>query len=253
MKLVIIEDEDLAAERLMDLLKQHDPTIEVLACLDSVASAVAWFKMKTAVDLVFMDIQLGDGLSFDIFEEVEINCPVIFTTAYDEYALRAFKVNSIDYLLKPLGLAELQAAFQKLSILRGKEKTQNLDLLALQNAMQMMNKEYKSRFIVKAGNHLSSVPTEEIAYFYSEYKAVWIWTYEQKKHSIDYSLEQLETLVSPKKFFRANRKYLIGFRSIVQVTSYSNSRLKLILRGAEKEEILISRERVNAFKLWLDQ
>lgn len=256
MKILIIEDEILAAERLSDLIRKFDSNIQILEISDSVRESVNWFQNNPAPDLCFMDIQLADGLSFDIFEKTSVDCPVIFTTAYDEYAIRAFKVNSIDYLLKPIDYEGVVKAFEQYHSLNKNvsEKAQIPDLDLIQKAMKMMSKSYKTRFIVKAGNHLSSVPVEEILYFYSEHRTTWVKTKQLKKHAIDYTLEQLEDLLDPNHFFRVNRKFYAAFSGIKDVMTYSNSRLKVQLIETSKDElVLISREKVKEFKEWLDQ
>ncbi|HFA51487.1 MAG TPA: response regulator transcription factor [Bacteroidetes bacterium] len=256
MTTLIIEDEALAAERLADLIRQYDPAIEITACLDSVREAVEWFGNNPAPDLAFFDIQLADGLSFDIFEKTEVPCPVIFTTAYDKYALKAFKVHSIDYLLKPVGAEELSAAFEQYykinKNMAAAPSLPNIDLI--RQAINRMSKKYKTRFIVKAGHHISSVATADILYFYTEHRTTWIKTKALKKHAIDYTLEQLTGLLDPEQFFRINRKYIVSIDAIDSATGYSNSRLKVqFTGGGKKEKILISRERVREFKEWLDK
>ncbi len=255
MKIIIVEDEALAAERLSDLIRQYDQEIEVLALIDSVEDAVEWFGNHEPPQLAFFDIQLADGLSFEIFEQTNIKCPIIFTTAYNEYALRAFKVNSIDYLLKPIDADELSKAFDQFFLLQQKTKSPPVAPSAemLQEVLQMIQRKYKTRFVVKAGHQLLSIPIEEIAFFYSEHKTVWVKTIQGKKHALDYTLEQLEALVDPQIFFRLNRKYLAAYPSIIQATAYSNSRLKIKLQDNDEEEIVMSREKVGAFKRWLDE
>jgi len=257
MKVVIVEDEGLAAERLAKLIHQYDSTIEIIQYLDSIESTTEWFQNNEPPDIAFFDIQLADGLSFDIFENCEIKCPVIFTTAFDDYAIRAFKVNSIDYLLKPIDLEELTKAFVKYKELKKDTEatSQTLGLDLIKNAMQQLKKkEYKSRFIVKVASNIIAVPTSEILYFFSENKIVWVRKKDGKKHPIDYNLDQLINLIDPQKFFRINRKYISSFDAIQDISAYSNSRLKIkLLHEAKKEEILISREKVTDFKAWLDQ
>jgi len=256
MKILIIEDEILAAERLSDLIQKYDSNIQILETLGSVRESVNWFQKNPAPDLCFLDIQLADGLSFDIFEKITVECPIIFTTAYDEYALRAFKVNSIDYLLKPIDLEGVTKAFEQhdslIQNIPPKTQVPNLDII--HKAMRMMSQSYKTRFIVKAGNHISSIPVEEILYFYSEHRTTWLKTKNLKKHAIDYTLEQLEDLLNPNQFFRLNRKFFTAFSGIKDVMTYSNSRLRVQLLDTSKEElILTSREKVGAFKEWLDK
>jgi two-component system, LytTR family, response regulator len=267
MKIIIIEDEDLAAEGLSISLKKIDKTIEIIAILDSVKMAVDWFQNNPAPDLAFFDIQLADGVSFEIFEKTAVKCPVIFTTAYDEYALRAFKVNSIDYLLKPVSVNDLKNAFEKWQSLKGTTQTSAtaesigtspyFDDTAIRQMMQMMTQritspQYKTRFMVKIGEHLQAFAVEDIEYFYGENKTVWLRHRNGRKYVIDYTLEQLEDILDPMRYFRINRKYITAIESITNVTSYSNSRLKIQLKEPpDKEDILISREKVETFKNWL--
>ncbi len=252
--ILIIEDEELAAERLEILLKNINPDFTVMAVIDTIEDAVSWFKENESPDLAFFDIQLADGLSFKIFEEVEVECPLIFTTAYDEYALKAFKVNSIDYLLKPIDKQELENALMRYEQMK-KQFVQSFFPQKLMNAMNSITnkRKYKQRFMVKAGAYITSVPVEEIAYFFTAHKTSWLKTFNGKKHALDLKLEEIEQHVDPAQFFRLNRQYLASFDGIKQVTSYTNSRLKVQLAQHEDDsQILISREKVGAFKAWLD-
>lgn len=253
---IIIEDEELAAERLADMVLSYDANISILAQLDSVEDAVKWFAENESPDLAFFDIQLADGLSFEIFEQADIKCPVIFTTAYDAYALKAFKVNSIDYLLKPIKTEELEQAMNKYKERFGKKEVemQLPDLGVFQQAMQMITRKYKTRFMVKAGSKISAVPSREVDYFFSQHKVTWLRTKAGKKHEVDYKLEQLEQLLDPTQFFRLNRKYITSIDAIASVTAYSNSRLKVLFNQSEEsDDVLISREKVKSFKDWMDQ
>jgi len=252
MKVIIVEDEQLAVEHLTILLERYDSTIEIAARLDSVQSTLQWLKQNPVPDLAFFDIQLADGLSFEIFEQLDVDCSIVFTTAYDEYALKAFKVNSIDYLLKPVDLEELSGAMEKYKRIRGTAASVVPDLQALQNALQMMQPEYKERFLVKVGQRLSSVPVQEVGYFFHENRLVWLMTQEGRKHAVDYSLEQLEGMLDPKRFFRINRKYILAYESITDVVVFSNSRLKISLQHETEpgEPVIVSRERVSDFKVW---
>lgn len=260
MRIIIIEDEGLAAEGLSISLKKVDKSIDIIAILDSVKTAVAWFQNNPAPDLAFFDIQLADGVSFEIFEKTAVKCPVIFTTAYDEYALRAFKVNSIDYLLKPVSVSDLSNAFEKWQLLKAPVTTtppQYFDDTAMRQMMQMMTQrmsapQYKTRFMVKIGEHLQALAVEDIDYFYGENKTVWLRHHNGRKYVIDYTLEQLEDMLEPVRYFRINRKYITSIESITKVTAYTNSRLKIqIKEPPDKEDILISREKVEIFKHWL--
>jgi DNA-binding LytR/AlgR family response regulator len=254
MRVVIIEDEALAAERLSRLIHEHDPGIEIAACLDSVQEAVAWFRGAPPPELAFFDIQLADGRSFEIFEQCEVPCPVIFTTAYDEYALRAFQVNSVDYLLKPIAAERLRQAFAKYRQLRAAfapESTANLQAAMRQVAQALQQPAWKNRFAVKSGAHLHSIPAEDIFVFFYAEKIVWLRRRDGKKFAVDYTLEQLETLLDPARFFRINRQFIVSFAAIKAVTAYSNSRLAVRLAG-EEELAIVSRERVPGFRAWLD-
>lgn len=252
MKIVILEDEALAAERLEKLIKGYNPTFEILKILDTVEEAIEWFDHHESPDLAFFDIQLADGNSFQIFEQTQVTCPLIFTTAYDQYALKAFKVNSIDYLLKPIDETELAKAFNQYEQLQA--SLGNRELQAVQQALRQIKRNYKSRFIIRSGHQFLSLKTDDILYFYSEHKTVWAKHANLKKHAIDMTLEQLEEALDPSLFFRINRQYIISFIAIEQTTIYSNSRLRVNLLGMEKNElILVSRDRVGGFKAWLDQ
>ncbi|MEP3390755.1 MAG: LytTR family DNA-binding domain-containing protein [Reichenbachiella sp.] len=251
MKVLIVEDEGIAADRLIQLLEQLDASIEVVEHLDSVKSVVEWFESHATPDLAFFDIQLADGLSFKVFEQVEVSCPIIFTTAYDQYAIEAFKVNSIDYLLKPMVEADLQRALDKFQ--KQKQPAQNVDVSALMNLMQQQTKSYKERFVIKVGEHLKSVLTEEVEIFLSENKATYLLSKDNKRFIIDFTLDQIQEAVDPKSFFRINRKYLIHIDGIRDIITYSNSRLKLELHHFNADDLIVSREKVVLFKEWLDR
>jgi two-component system, LytTR family, response regulator len=258
MKAIIIEDEELAAEGLSISLKKVEANIEILAVLDSVKAAVAWLKNNPAPDLAFFDIQLADGLSFEIFEQTPVNCPVIFTTAYDEYALRAFRVNSIDYLLKPIGTDDLMRTFEKLRLLKGETAppqylSQDLIKQVMAIATQQVKApQYKTRFMVKIGEHLQTFPVEDIDFLMGENKIVWLYHKNGRKYVVDYTLDQLEDLLEPNRFFRLNRQFIASIETIKDVISYSNSRLKIVFKTPpNKEDIIMSREKVEAFKNWM--
>ncbi len=254
MKVLIVEDEAMAARRLNSLLEQLEPGIEVLAKLDSVKRVVKWLNENAAPDLIFFDIQLADGISFEVFEQTEVKSPVIFTTAFDEYAIQAFKVNSIDYLLKPIDPKELENA-----LIKFRERTipaapqPAFDMGMIQKAMEMMTRQYKERFVVKIGEHIHTIPTTNAAYFFSQEKATFLQTLEKNRFIIDYTLEQLEQLVDPDKFFRINRKYLVTLEAVKDIVTYSNSRLRLILKHSDDMDAIVSRDKVQAFKKWLDR
>jgi DNA-binding LytR/AlgR family response regulator len=245
---VIVEDEKPAARRLARLI--NDNHLSCLSQLHDVQSAIHWFQQNPAPDLIFLDIQLSDGLSFEIFEEVDIPCPVIFTTAYDEYALRAFKLNSIDYLLKPIDKEELSFAIQKF---KEQKNNQAVDLNQLQKFLHshVNQVDYKERFSVVVGRNIKSITTDEISLFYSSNKATYVLTREGRSYLLDYSLDQLESALNPSNFFRISRKFIVKHTAIKQIISYSNSRLKVELHTAIDELLIVSRERVKEFKAWL--
>ena len=253
MKVLIIEDEKAAARRLSSLLQQLAPQMEILATLDTVKQAVRWCKENPAPDLTFMDVQLADGLSFDIFEQTEVSSPVIFTTAYDQYAVKAFKVNSVDYLLKPIDPEELKAALEKFRKRFQEGKQKQVDFYQIQQTVEMLTRQYKSRFIVKVGEHIKAIPVENVAYFCSREKMTYIHTKDGRHYIIDLPLDHLEETLDPKIFFRISRKYLIGLHSIADIITYSSSRLRLILHQSDDKDVLVSRDRVANFKAWLDQ
>lgn len=255
MKILIIEDEPLAAERLENLLIEQDPLIEFVGYCDSVKKSVAWFRENEPPDLLLLDIQLGDGLSFEIFDQVVINCPVIFTTAYDTYAIEAFRLNSIDYLLKPIKSGELRKAIEKYkaSPYFTKSSSAFQQQLALERVQQLLTKEYKKRFLVKSGLHIRSIPVEEMLYFYSLEKATYSYINGGKTLLLDHTLEQLESLLDPSRFFRVNRKYIVSIDAIADIIKYSHYRLKLVLKSCSDEDILVSRDKMQEFRKWLDK
>lgn len=254
MKVLIVEDEAMAARRLTNVLEQLEPGMEILAKLDSVKRVVKWLNENDDPDLIFFDIQLADGISFEVFEQIEVKSPVIFTTAFDEYAIQAFKVNSIDYLLKPIDPEELENALNKFKERAVPSVPQPaFDMNMIQKAMEMMTRQYKERFVVKIGEHIHTIPTADAAYFFSQEKATFLQTLEKNRFIIDYTLEQLEQMVDPDKFFRINRKYLISLESVEDIITYSNSRLRLILRHSDEMDAIVSRDKVQAFKKWLDR
>jgi DNA-binding LytR/AlgR family response regulator len=251
MRVLIIEDEHLAADKLSRMLHELDPHIQILATLESVSESANWLADNPAPDLIFMDIQLDDGISFEIFEAVKITAPIIFTTAYNEYAIKAFKVNSVDYLLKPFAEEELRAAIDKYKQLHSglNIQSEKIDYLYRQ-----LVKEYKSRFIVKIGTHFHSVSIDEIACFFIRERATFIKTIVGKNLDIDYSLDQVQKLVDPTRFFRINRNYVINIDSISDIISYSSNRLKIVLKNFEHlDDLLVSREKTSEFKKWLDR
>lgn len=252
MKIVIIEDEPQAVERMESLLRQCAPGATVEARLDTIKGAVAWIRSHDPVDLILMDIQLADGLSFEIFNQTEVRSPIIFTTAYNEYALKAFKVNSIDYLLKPISPEDLGAALAKYKHLVGQASSQKI-VESIGYAMQMLTKKYKERFVIKVGEHLKTIEVKDVLYFYSQEKFTFAQAVDQRKHILDFTLDQLEGLVDPSAYFRINRKYLVGLAAVQDMISYTNSRLRLTLRHSDDPEVIVARERVQEFREWLDR
>jgi len=253
-KVLIVEDEVPAAEKLERYLQRYDSSIEVLDKISSVSDSIAWLQAnQDNVDLIFMDIQLTDGKSFEIFDTVTIKKPIIFITAYDEYAIDAFKVNSIDYLLKPITFDDLSKALNKFQDLKASLSNNSSPALEqLQSALsQLQQKNYKTRFMVKLGEHIKSVTTNNIEFFYAEGRNVYLYSFDNRKFIIDYKLEELEDLLDPTTFYRANRSYIINIEAIKDVIVYSNSRLKVIPKLEFDKEIIVSRDKVNAFKEWL--
>jgi DNA-binding LytR/AlgR family response regulator len=246
---LIIEDEKLSAERLEGMISRLFPDFVHKKTLDSVKSAVRWLSQNEQPHLAFFDIQLADGLSFEIFEQAPVQFPIIFTTAFDEYAIRAFRVNSIDYLLKPVSEEDLIRAVNKFQSGNHTAKTEN-DALAM--ALMQLTNTYKSRFLVKIGEHLKMIDISEVALFMSSDKSTFIRSFAGRDYGLSFTLEQLESLVDPGCFFRVNRKYLIHIKAISDIIAYSNSRLKIKLSVPCDEDVIVSRERVEDFKKWLE-
>lgn len=253
MRILIVEDEPHAIQRLVSVIAKLKPEAEVVATLDSVKASVEWFRSPQTADLAFMDIQLGDGLSFDIFSQVEIRIPVIFVTAYDEYALKAFKVNSIDYVLKPIDEAELKRAFEKYESMRNQFRDHAQTLMSIQEAVQMLTHKFKERFVVRVGEHLRSVEVINILYFLSLEKTTFCVTNDGRKHILDFTLDQLEGMLNPQQFFRINRQYIININSIRDMITHVNSRVRLVLTKSEAPDIIVARERIQRFREWLDR
>ena len=251
MNVIIIEDEKPAARRLSRMLDKLD--VKVNTMLHSVEDSINWFHNNEHPDLIFLDIQLSDGLSFEIFDEVAIDSSIIFTTAYDEYALQAFKLNSIDYILKPIDEEDLERAVKKFE--NRKPSTQNVQVnfedikKLLTNPLE---RDYKKRFTVKVGQHLKMIPIDSIECFYSENKGTYIHTSENRDYLIDMTLEQLEKELEPKTFFRISRKFFVNIDAIKDMVSYTNSRLQIKLNTYNESEVIVARERVRDFKDWLE-
>jgi DNA-binding LytR/AlgR family response regulator len=252
MRVLIVEDEPPAAKRLQQLLLEKRPTAQVVGVQDGVENTVRWLRNNPAPDLLFFDIQLSDGLSFDIFQQQPVAAPVIFTTAYDHYTLKAFKLNSIDYLLKPIDPEELQQALQKFERWFG--TSPSLPAETLQNLMQaFLQPAFKERFMIKIGQQLTYIQVQDIAYFYSEDGLAFAQMSDKKRHAIDYTLDQLEGLLDPRHFFRLNRKVITHIQSIRKAEPYFNSRIILELHPKPEFEVIVSRDRASDFKAWLDK
>ena len=251
MNVIIIEDEKPAARRLSRLLT--DLNVEVSTMLHSVEESIEWFQNNEHPDLIFLDIQLSDGLSFEIFDAVEVQSAIIFTTAYDEYALQAFKLNSIDYLLKPIDDEELESAVKKFKALKPASQKLSLDFEDIKKLLvNPIEREYKKRFTTRIGQHLKIVNADEVECFYSENKGTYAATSDGRNYLMDTTLENLENELEPKIFFRVSRKYYVNINHIQDIISYTNSRLKIKLNRYIEQEIIVSRERVRDFKLWLE-
>ncbi|WP_299677902.1 LytTR family DNA-binding domain-containing protein [uncultured Tenacibaculum sp.] len=249
MKIIIVEDESLAVEKLERYLLKYDGTIEIASKLDSIQSAVEFFQSENEFDVVFMDVQLTDGLSFEIFNQTKIDKPIIFVTAFDEYAIDAFKVNSIDYILKPITFTDISKAMTKLKSMQNLfKKTEAVSNVA----KDLITRKFKDRFLVKLGNHIHSLKTDEISLFYAEGRTVYLVTNSGKKYILDFKLEDLVKVLNPKNFFRVNRTFIVGINSIKDVLVYSNSRLKIITSFQLEKEIIVSREKVAIFKNWFE-
>ena len=249
MKVLIIEDEQRAASHLERLLKKAAPEMEVSAILESVRDAVEYLGAGNMPDLIFSDIQLSDGISFDIYTRVKVSCPIIFTTAWDHYTMEAFSTNGIDYLLKPIEEERLLKAIHKAEQLSVHPMLEKI----MQLAGTKVSKSYKTRFIVKIADKIKTIPTEEILLFYSLEKATYLLTTANRSYCIDYALDQLETMLDPDLFFRMNRKYIVSVKACSNITAWSNSRLKIQIDGLKDHELIVARERVQDFREWLDR
>lgn len=251
MKVLIIEDEKPSARRLKRMLEKLGVSVNHM--LHGVEESVTWFENNEHPDLIFLDIQLSDGLSFEIFDTIDIKSSIIFTTAFDEYALQAFKLNSIDYLLKPIDEDELQVAVEKYKDLKPQPHNVQLNFEDIKKLLaNPLEREYKMRFTTKIGQHLKMISVDDIECFYSENKGTYAYTTSGRAYLLDTTLEQLEQELSPKMFFRISRKYYININAIKDIISYTNSRLELKLNSNLDQQIIVARERVKDFKLWLE-
>ena len=251
MNILIVEDEKPASERISKLLRKIDAETNIVAFLETVEVTINWLQNNQAPDLIVMDIQLDDGLCFEIFEMIKIDIPVIFTTAYDEYAIQAFKVNSVDYLLKPIEEDALLISLNKFKAVHYRKKLEQPDFQLL---FKEFTNQYKTRFLIKIGMRYISVPVKEISYFYLLESNTFIKNYNGRNYGIEYSLEQLLKVVDPSKFFRINRNYIVSIEAITEILSYSTSRLLLKLKNEETNDaFVVSRDKVSEFKKWIDK
>lgn len=251
MNILIIEDEEPAALRLQKILNELEPASTILDIVVSVRSAVEWLSTHPAPDLLLMDIHLADGSSFEIFNRVKVTAPVIFITAYDEYAIQAFKVNSIDYILKPIKKEELAAALAKYKSLLSSPSASVPDFQKLIESLKQPVQEYKKRFLIRYGEHIKAVDAEDIAYFYTEEKINFLRTRDNHTYHVDYNLDKLEQILDPARFFRINRQFIISIDSIEQMYSFSKSRVKINLKPPINLDTIVSTERSPLFKEWL--
>jgi two-component system response regulator LytT len=252
MKVLIIEDEELAVKKLQKTLAAVDASAEVVGVADSIKSSVEWLDQNPAPDLILMDIELADGQSFEIFNLTEVRGPVIFTTSYDEFALKAFKVNSVDYLLKPIQKDELQAALEKLKKMQASQKQDlNIDTLVKELQLKLQPKEYRKRFLVKNGQKLVSIEVSEICYFYSDGRLNFFKTHDNRKYVVDYTMDELEDMLDPYQYFRISRSFYVSIESIDKIDDYFGNRLILQLKPTVDKEALVSREKVTDFKKWM--
>jgi DNA-binding LytR/AlgR family response regulator len=258
MNILIVEDEDLAVKKIQKTLLSVDDNARVVGVTDSIRSTVEWLQQNAAPDLILMDIELADGQSFEIFKLTDIKSPVIFTTSYDEYALKAFKVNSIDYLLKPVQKEELQAALDKYKEIKksfgpkeGESEEARLDSLLKELRSRLEPKEYRQRFLVKHGQKLVSIEMNEIAYFFSDGRLNFFKTTDNRKFVVDYTMDELEDMVDPRQYFRISRSFYVSVGCIDKIEEYFGNRLILTLKPAVDKEALVSREKVTDFKKWM--
>ena len=257
MKLLLIEDEELAVKKIQKTLMALDPNLEIVGTTDSIASSVEWLQNNPKPDLILMDIELADGQSFEIFNRFEVTSPVIFTTSYDEYALKAFKVNSIDYLLKPIQKDDLELALEKFKKLKNSYASAtdgSVNVNAIMKQLQSKlypNQDFRKRFLVKHAQKLVSIDIEQIAYFYSDDRLNFFKTFDDKKYLVEYKIDEIEEMVNPSQFFRISRSYIVSIKSIDQINYYFGNRLILGLKPKNEKEAFVSREKVSDFKVWM--
>lgn len=255
LNVLIFEDEHYAAEQLVELLHKFDAKIEILEIIDTVKKGVEWLKQNIAPDLILMDVQLADGISFELFDYFKIESPIIFTTAYDEYAIRAFKVNSVDYLLKPIEFGSLANALRKLNeskLLRGSKEIHDIKG-QINNLIELVPIQYRQRFLIQIADKFITVNTGDIMYSYIHNNSVFICDRKGQSYAVDYTLDKIQKMLDPKSFFRINRKYIIHLDSIGKMVTYSKYRIKIQLKNCSSDDVIVSRERVKDFKMWLDK
>lgn len=255
-KVVIIEDELPAQRLLKETLQEINFETEVVGCLNSIKSAVKWFQNNPHPDIVLLDIQLSDGLSFEIFKQVKVECAIIFTTAFDEYAIQAFKVNSIDYLLKPVEKDELQTAFEKYHQYNTpfiKEQNSNIDFSELASLIKSRKPEYRKRFIIQSNESFFHISVDEIAFFYSMQGVTFAVTFNKREYPVNFSLENLKEQLHPDIFFKINRQFIVNIEAIKRVHSYFNGKLKLEIQPSHSEDIIVGKDKAAAFKRWMDR
>lgn len=250
MRALIIEDESIAANRLQQLVTELAPEMQIAAQLHSVAQARIWFDQNTLPDLIFLDIQLNDGYGFDILDSLKAHPPVIFTTAYNQYAIRGFKYNGLDYLLKPIDKRDLEQALSKFKRMETPVQTQQMS--AMESLRDMMTKTYKKRFMIKVGNQFNTFKVSDIAYFKSDGGLIFLHSHKGQRYPVEYSLDQLEAILDPVQFFRINRKFIVTVDAVAEIHTYFNSRLLLRLEPNQTQQVIVSRERTTNFKRWLD-
>lgn len=249
MNIIIIEDEARAANRIKRLVSEIDPAIKVIEVIESVTMAIAYLQQNQP-DLIISDIQLADGLSFEIYKSISPSCPIIFTTAYDQYAIQAFETNGIDYLLKPIEKERLAKALDKVQKLKPQIDLEKLLQLTINRPSE---KQFKSRFMIKVGDKIKAIPIEEVRLFYSMEKGTYLNTINNRNYVLEYPLEQIVEMLDPRDYFKISRKYIVHINAAKEIIAHSNSRLKLKIEGFETESIIVAREKVVAFKAWLDQ
>ncbi len=249
-QILMLEDEEPAAKRLQKLIHETEPDAVIVAVLDSVTNAKLWLQQNPSPDVMLIDIHLADGLSLELFKQVDVQCPLIFTTAYDEYALQAFKLNSIDYLLKPVKKEELFNALEKFKKQKAKQQSP-VDVQKLLETMQQPAAQYRDRFIIRYGEHIKTIEVKDISYFYTENRANFLVTAEGKRYVIDFNLDGLERMLNPKTFFRINRQFIVSLNAIDDMTAWTKARVLIKLKPANKQETIVSTERSPEFKKWL--